>query len=186
MVRNPNTYPGNADGIYSDRMPIRTIGKSDRGMVQRVENTIKFHGSRKSASERANRIYGTEAIISAEIGEETQRVARYDAVKNQEERAFDLTVIKEKRDVAYTRILHHKGLMMRSHDRKVRARCFQVGDLVLKKVEVSKYVGKLDPGWEGPFKVVKAKKPGTYKLQDMEAKNLPRPLNIHNLKKFYA
>ncbi|KAL0453597.1 UNVERIFIED_CONTAM: hypothetical protein Slati_1337800 [Sesamum latifolium] len=95
-------------------------------------------------------------------------------------------MIEEKRDAAYERILHHKGLMMRSHDQKLRARYFQVGDLVLKKVEVSKHVGKLDPGWEGPFKVVKVKKSGTYKLQDMEGKDLPRPWNVHNLKKFYA
>ncbi|KAL0405364.1 UNVERIFIED_CONTAM: Gag-Pol polyprotein [Sesamum latifolium] len=49
----------------------------------------------------------------------------------------------------------------------------QVGNLVLKKVEVSKHVGKLDPGWEGPFKVIKVKKPSTYKLQDLEGKDLP-------------
>ncbi|KAL0313504.1 UNVERIFIED_CONTAM: hypothetical protein Sradi_5749700 [Sesamum radiatum] len=131
-------------------------------------------------------VYGTEAIIPAEIGEETQRVAQYQAERNQEERSFDLTVIEEKRDAAYARILHHKGLMLRSYNRRIRPRCFQVGDLVLKKVEVSKHVGKLDPGWEGPFKVVEIKKPGTYKLQDLDGKNLPRPWNVHNLKKFYA
>ncbi|KAL0408328.1 UNVERIFIED_CONTAM: hypothetical protein Sradi_1767200 [Sesamum radiatum] len=131
-------------------------------------------------------VYGTEAIIPAEIGEETQRVSQYEATNNQTERAFDLTTIEEKRDATYARILHHKGLMMRSYNQKVKPRHFQVGDLVLKKVEVSKHVGKLDSGWEGPFKVVKIKKPGTYKLQDLEGKDLPRPWNVHNLKKFYT
>ncbi|KAL0374129.1 UNVERIFIED_CONTAM: Retrovirus-related Pol polyprotein from transposon gypsy [Sesamum radiatum] len=131
-------------------------------------------------------VYGTEAIIPAEIGEETLRVTQYDAEKNQGEREFDLMVIEEKRDAAHARILHHKGLMMRSYNRKIKPGCFQVGDLVLKKVEVSKHVGKLDPGWEGPYKVVRVKKPGTYKLQDMEGKDLPRPWNISNLRKFYA
>ncbi|KAL2230940.1 UNVERIFIED_CONTAM: Gag-Pol polyprotein [Sesamum indicum] len=64
-------------------------------------------------------VYGTEAIILAEIGEESQRVALYDPESNQNERSFDLTVIKEKRDAAHARILHHKGLMMKSHDRKI-------------------------------------------------------------------
>ncbi|KAL0344710.1 UNVERIFIED_CONTAM: hypothetical protein Sradi_4302300 [Sesamum radiatum] len=131
-------------------------------------------------------IYGTEAIIPAEIGEETQRIAQYEKEKNQEERTFDLTVVEEKRDAAYAKILHHKGLLMRSYNRRIKPRCFQVGDLVLKKVEVSKHVGKLDPGWEGPFKLVEIKRPGTYKLHDMEGKDLPRPWNIHNLKKFYT
>ncbi|KAL0434858.1 UNVERIFIED_CONTAM: hypothetical protein Sradi_0193700 [Sesamum radiatum] len=130
-------------------------------------------------------VFGTEAIIPAEIGEETQRVAQYESRRNQEERAFDLTVIEERRDAAYTKILHHKGLMMRNYNRRIKPRCFHVGDLVLKKVEVSKHVGKLDPGWEGSFKVIKINKPGTYKLQDMEGKDLPRPWNIHNLKRFY-
>ncbi|KAL2230799.1 UNVERIFIED_CONTAM: hypothetical protein Sindi_1674300 [Sesamum indicum] len=97
-------------------------------------------------------VYGTEAIIPAEIGEESQRVAMYDFETNQQDRSFDLTVIEEKRDAAYSRILHHKGLMMKSHDRRIRPRQLQVGDLVLKKVEASKHVRKLEPPWEGPYK----------------------------------
>ncbi|KAL2226893.1 UNVERIFIED_CONTAM: Retrovirus-related Pol polyprotein from transposon [Sesamum indicum] len=131
-------------------------------------------------------VYGTEAIIPAEIGEESQRVAMYDPEANQQERSFDLTLIEEKRDAAYARILHHKGLMMRSQGRRVRPRQLQVGDLVLKKVEVSRHVGKLEPPWERPFKVVEIKKKGTYRLQDMQGRNLPRPWNIQNLKRFYA
>ncbi|KAL2248677.1 UNVERIFIED_CONTAM: Ribonuclease HI [Sesamum indicum] len=97
-------------------------------------------------------VYGTEAIIPVEIGEESQRIMQYDPETNQDERSFDLTIIEEKREVAYARILHHKGLMMKSHDRKIRPRQLQVGDLVLKKVEASKHVGKLEPPWEGPYK----------------------------------
>ncbi|KAL0416498.1 UNVERIFIED_CONTAM: Retrovirus-related Pol polyprotein from transposon TNT 1-94 [Sesamum latifolium] len=57
---------------------------------------------------------------------------------------------------------------MKSYNNKVKLRNFQVGDLVLKNVEVSKHGGKLDPSWEGPYKVVEVKKRGTYRLQDME------------------
>ncbi|KAL0303534.1 UNVERIFIED_CONTAM: Gag-Pol polyprotein [Sesamum radiatum] len=69
-------------------------------------------------------VFGTEAIIPAEIGEETQRVAQYEREKNQEERAFDLTMIEERRDAAYAKILHHKGLMMRNYNRKNQAEVF--------------------------------------------------------------
>ncbi|KAL0355389.1 UNVERIFIED_CONTAM: Ribonuclease HI [Sesamum radiatum] len=65
-------------------------------------------------------VNGTEAIIPVEVGEETQRVSQYDAASNQRERAFDLTMIEEKRDTAYARILHHKGLMIRSYNQKIR------------------------------------------------------------------
>ncbi|KAL0373136.1 UNVERIFIED_CONTAM: hypothetical protein Scaly_0995200, partial [Sesamum calycinum] len=46
---------------------------------------------------------------------------------------------------AYAKILHYKGLMMRSYNSRVKPKNFQIGDLVLKKVEVSKHIGKLDP-----------------------------------------
>ncbi|KAL2226152.1 UNVERIFIED_CONTAM: Gag-Pol polyprotein [Sesamum indicum] len=131
-------------------------------------------------------VYGTEAIIPVEIGEESQRIMQYDPETNQDERSFDLTVIEEKREVAYARFLHHKGLMMKSHDRKIRPRQLQVGDLVLKKVEASKHVGKLEPPWEGPYKVTEIRKNDTYRLQDMQGRDLSRPWNIQNMKKFYA
>ncbi|KAL0347703.1 UNVERIFIED_CONTAM: hypothetical protein Scaly_1786300 [Sesamum calycinum] len=54
-------------------------------------------------------VYGTDAIIPTEIGEEAERVTQYDANKNHEERVFDLTMIEEKRDDTYAKILHHKG-----------------------------------------------------------------------------
>ncbi|KAL2248297.1 UNVERIFIED_CONTAM: hypothetical protein Sindi_2682000 [Sesamum indicum] len=110
----------------------------------------------------------------------------YDPATNHEERLLYLEVIEEKREVTYAKMLHHKGLMMKSYNKKLRPRQFQVGDLVLKKVEVSKHVGKLDPGWERSYKVTEIKRRGTYRLQDMEGRDLPRPWNVQNLKKFYA
>ncbi|KAL2225384.1 UNVERIFIED_CONTAM: hypothetical protein Sindi_2982600 [Sesamum indicum] len=80
-------------------------------------------------------VYGTEAIIPAEIGEESQRVAMYDPEANQQERSFDLTMIEERRDGAYARILHHKGLMMRSQGRRVRPRQLQTREIADKEFE---------------------------------------------------
>ncbi|KAL2252709.1 UNVERIFIED_CONTAM: Ribonuclease HI [Sesamum indicum] len=131
-------------------------------------------------------VYGSEAIIPAEIDEETQMIAQYDPEENDQARAFDLTMIEEKRVAAYAKILHHKTLMMRQYYKTLRPRELQVGDLVLKKVEVSKHVGKLDPEWEGPYKVVEIRRKGSYILQDAKGRNLPRPWNIRNLRKFYA
>ncbi|KAL0431913.1 UNVERIFIED_CONTAM: hypothetical protein Sradi_0817300 [Sesamum radiatum] len=131
-------------------------------------------------------VYGSEEVIPAEIREEISRVNQYNQQNNSEDRAFDLSVIEEKRDCAYARILHFKSLMTRSYNQRVKPRSFQVDDLIFKKVEVSKHVGKLDLTWEGPYKVTEIKKKGTYVLQDLEGKDLPRPWNIHNLKKFYA
>ncbi|XP_020551703.1 uncharacterized protein LOC110012429 [Sesamum indicum] len=143
-------------------------GKANNSLVQRVKGSVELHSGRSSLSERANR-----TIIPTEIGEETQRVAAYDPTTNGEARTFDLVTVEEKREKAFARMLHHKGLIMRNSDKKLRKRELQIGDLVLKRVEVSKHVGKLDSGWEGPYKVVEIKKQGMYKLQDTYGKDLP-------------
>ncbi|KAL2251354.1 UNVERIFIED_CONTAM: Retrovirus-related Pol polyprotein from transposon opus [Sesamum indicum] len=130
-------------------------------------------------------IYGSEAVIPAEIGEESQRIVSFDPERNGGQRAFDLDIVEEKRDAARVRMLHHKSLMLRGHSKNLKPRSLQVGDLVLRKVEVSKHVGKLDPNWEGPFKVIEIIGKGTYKLQDTQGNEVTRPWNIQNLKRFY-
>ncbi|KAL0456811.1 UNVERIFIED_CONTAM: hypothetical protein Slati_1020300 [Sesamum latifolium] len=66
-------------------------------------------------------VYGTEAIIPAELG-------------------------------------------MPSHRSKITN--FQVGDLVLRRVDALKPIGKLDPTWEGPYKVTSVIGKGAYELED--------------------
>ncbi|KAL0461112.1 UNVERIFIED_CONTAM: hypothetical protein Slati_0738400 [Sesamum latifolium] len=43
--------------------------------------------------------------------------------------------------------------MINSYNKRVKSRSFQVGDLVLRRVDALKPIGKLDPTWEGPYKV---------------------------------
>ncbi|KAL2252574.1 UNVERIFIED_CONTAM: hypothetical protein Sindi_0052100 [Sesamum indicum] len=90
-------------------------------------------------------VYGNEAIILAEIEEETTRVSQYNQQKNAQGRSFNLSVIEEGRDRAYAKILRYKSMMTKSYNPRVKPRNFQVGDLVLKKVEVSKHVENSTP-----------------------------------------
>ncbi|KAL0320131.1 UNVERIFIED_CONTAM: hypothetical protein Sradi_5274600 [Sesamum radiatum] len=80
----------------------------------------------------------------------------------------------------------YKNTMIHSYNKKVKARSFQVEDLVLRRVDTLKPVGKLDPIWEGPYKVMGVIGRGAYELEDLEGRPLPRPCNIHNLKKYYV
>ena len=45
--------------------------------------------------------------------------------------------------------------------------------------------GKLAPTWEGPYRVTAIVGVGAYYLEDLDERPLPRPWNVHNLKKFY-
>ena len=62
----------------------------------------------------------------------------------------------------------------------------QVGDLVLKKTVPAGEAKKLQPNWEGPYRVIKVIAGGAYDLEEMEGRRLPRPWNIEHLKKFYT
>lgn len=92
---------------------------------------------------------------------------------NDEARHFDLDVVGEKRDAAQIQILKAMNRMVKDCNKNSKNKTFQVRDLVLKKIEVSKHTGKLDPNWERPFKIVKIYKRRTYRLQDMHGKDLP-------------
>ncbi|GJY91015.1 reverse transcriptase domain-containing protein [Tanacetum coccineum] len=43
--------------------------------------------------------------------------------------------------------------------------------------------GKLGPKWEGPYRVIEAYENGSYKLQTLEDKEVPRTLHAINLRK---
>ena len=78
--------------------------------------------------------------------------------------------------------------MIRNFNRHVKTRHIQVGDFVLRKIEATGKIvekGKLGANWDGPFKVIRSIKPGTFELEDMKRKKLSRPWNGDHLKKYF-
>ena len=77
----------------------------------------------------------------------------------------------------------------RAYNKKVRAKFFQVGELVWKTIlplgTKSNKFGKLSPSWEGPFKIVKVIFRNSYMVETMQGECLPRDLNGRYLKKYY-
>ena len=72
---------------------------------------------------------------------------------------------------------------------KVRAKSFQVGELVWKTIlplgTKSNKFGMWSPSWEGPYKVVKVIFGNFYMVETMQGEHLPRALNGRYLKKYY-
>ena len=69
-----------------------------------------------------------------------------------------------------------------------KARELDAGDLVLRKAVGNMRdtsAGKLTLTWEGPYRVIAIAGTGAYYLEDLDERPLPRPWNVHNLKKFY-
>ncbi|KAL0416307.1 UNVERIFIED_CONTAM: hypothetical protein Slati_3462600 [Sesamum latifolium] len=131
-------------------------------------------------------VYGTEAIIPAELGIPSHRVMNFSEESNNNLLKESLDLIEELREKSFIRIQRYKNTMINSYNKRVKARSFQVGDLVLRRVDTLKPVGKLDPTWEGPYKITGIIGRGVYELEDPEGRPLPRPWNVHNLTKYYV
>ena len=86
--------------------------------------------------------------------------------------------------------------LRRYHNRKVRPRSFQEGDLVLQLIQRTAGQNKLSPPWEGPLIISKvigndsyyliiAQKPRACKRDD-SGKETERPWNANLLRRFYS
>jgi ribonuclease HI len=60
----------------------------------------------------------------------------------------------------------------RYHDRNVKERSFNVGGLVLRRIQNTERLHKLSSPWEGPFTVAKVTGPGSYRLQTLEGEDI--------------
>jgi hypothetical protein len=54
--------------------------------------------------------------------------------------------------------------LRRFHDRNIRERSFNVGNMVLRRIQSTKGMHKLSAPWEGPFIVMEVVSPSTYRL----------------------
>ncbi|GKG03034.1 hypothetical protein Tco_0310670, partial [Tanacetum coccineum] len=99
-------------------------------------------------------VYGTEAVILAEIGMPTIRTAEVNIPTNDDERRIDLDILEERREQAAIRDFVYRANDA-SHAEDTR---------------------KLGPKWEGPYEVTEALGHGVYKLRDMDGRELPRDM----------
>jgi hypothetical protein len=118
----------------------------------------------------------------------TTKTTEFEVETNEETLRKDLDLLEEKRDLAMVRLASYQQKMKREHDKSIRPRTIRVGDLVLRKVMANTREPndeKLGPNWEGPYKVLSLAGQGSYKLEDMNGKPIPRPWNTCNLRKYF-
>ena len=96
----------------------------------------------------------SEAVIPAEVHMANYRVMKYQDEENEEQLRLNLDLIEEVRMNAEQRTVRYKNLMARQYDVMVKPKCFNIGDLVLKRISLATRNlahGKLGPNWEGPL-----------------------------------
>uniref|UniRef100_A0A2N9FNL6 Uncharacterized protein n=1 Tax=Fagus sylvatica TaxID=28930 RepID=A0A2N9FNL6_FAGSY len=133
--------------------------------------------------------FGSEAVVPVEIGLTTFRTSAYDGQENEEQLRLNLDLIDEVRETAEARMKRYQEKMARHYNSRVKPRQLSIGDLVLRKVTLATRnpsEGKLGPNWEGPYKVIEVRRPGTYHLEDMNGRRLPHPWNAEHLRRILS
>ncbi|GFY86367.1 hypothetical protein Acr_05g0000060 [Actinidia rufa] len=124
----------------------------------------------------------------AQVGLPTIRTEAYNTSNNNEVLARDLDLAEERRENALIRMADYQKQLAKSFNQKVLRREFELGSLVLRKVvgnTKDPTDGKLAPNWEGPYKIIKLAGRSSYYLEDAVGKEIPRPWNASNLRKYF-
>ena len=134
-----------------------------RGLKTRTFDTLQKHGRRwieelpvvlwslRTTPNRAtgqtpfSLVYGAEAVIPTELIYWSPRVLAYVEVAQDQHRRDDVVLLEENYLRAATRAPHYQQALCRYHNHRVHARCFEEGDLVLRRVQSAKGTNKLLP-----------------------------------------
>ncbi|CAN6243937.1 unnamed protein product [Urochloa humidicola] len=130
-------------------------------------------------------VYGSEAVLSIDMLYGSPRVQLYDEGEIEQQRMIDIDTAEERRLAA----ILHNAVYLQSvrhfYDKSVQERSFQVGDLVLRRIQKPTGLRKLKSPWEGPFEVSQVVGPGTYRLKTNDGQDVPNTWHIEHLRKFY-
>jgi hypothetical protein len=149
----------------------------------------KHHATKVSPFEL---VYGQEAVLPIEISLNVVRFAKQNdlTVGDYYNSMMDnIDEVTDKRVTTLGEIGKDKIMVAKAYNKKVKAKSFQVGDLVWKTVlplwSKDRKFGKWSPSWEGPYKVTQVMSSNAYLLQTLQGKDLPKALNRCFLKKYH-
>ncbi|XP_042453857.1 uncharacterized protein LOC122038270 [Zingiber officinale] len=108
-------------------------------------------------------MYDSETVVPVEAGVESDRMQLYDK-GNTEWRLMVLDLVDEARDKVIVWLTVYMLRIKQNYNRRVISRCFQVSDLVWKRIKPVGDVTKLEAPWVRPYKVVQKLNSGAYYL----------------------
>ncbi|XP_071714492.1 uncharacterized protein [Rutidosis leptorrhynchoides] len=126
------------------------LGKHQQGWVDELQHLLWAHRTTPKYSMNEtpfNLVYGTEAVIPAEVLVPTNRIITFDEQQNDEALRENLDVLEERRTIAHIQQAEKKQKITNLYDKKVKPLDFQLNDLVLHSNEASRQqdVEKLGP-----------------------------------------
>jgi hypothetical protein len=122
-------------------------------------------------------VYGLEAILPTDVTFGAPHIQFYEEGEAEQTRRVDLDSLEGQRMAAVMRQACHDQQLCWYHDCNVKETSFNVGDLVLRRIQKTDDMHKLSAPWEGPFIVTEVISPSTYCLQW----GVPYPWNMAHL-----
>jgi hypothetical protein len=92
-------------------------------------------------------------------------VEQYDEGISEDSRRVDIDGPEEARCTALVQSARYLEGIRHYHDRNIKERSFNVGDLVLRRIQNTEGLHKLSSPWEGPFTIARVTGTGSYRLQ---------------------
>jgi hypothetical protein len=134
-------------------------------------------------------VYGQEVVLPVEISLNAVRFTRQNdltIMDHYNSMMDNIDEMTDKRVIALGAIENDKIIVARAYNKEVKAKSFQVGDLVWKTIlplrNKDRKFGKWSPSWEGPYRVKQVMSGNAYLLQTLQGKDLPKALNGRFLK----
>ena len=132
--------------------------------------------------------YGAKAVIPLETNFPTLKTNTFCPNVNNELLEKSLDLIEERRERAMVQLTYYQHKLKQGYDANVKLKLLAPRDLVLRKVlGTTKNLvwGKLEPNWEGLYRITSVAGIGAYILEDLDEHVMPCPSNVNNLKKYY-
>ena len=130
-------------------------------------------------------VFGSEAVLPADVAFRAPRVENYNKENSNQARLIEVDSLELEHLVTCVRTAKYLDGLRRYYTRNVNDRFFVVRDLVLHRKQKTDGMHKLYSPWEGPFIVKAVTQLGSYRLCDMDERDVPNSWHIDLLRRFY-
>ena len=146
---------------------MRSLKESDKHWVEELDSVLwglRTMPNRTTGYTPFFMVYGAEVVLPCDIIHDSPRVQMYEEREVELDQQDNLDALEEEHDVAKARSAFYQQQACMYQSREVRAKTYNIGELVLCLPEKKK--DKLKPKWEGPFIIDKVLTEGAYRLRD--------------------
>lgn len=122
-----------------------------------------------------------------EISAESARLRDFDPQRSEEGLTLNCDLLEDLRDSTHFKVAKYQEKVSKYCNSKTKKKDFALNDLVLRESAVSmpSRLNKLSTPWEGPYRVIKVIRPGTYCLALLDGSPLQNTWNAIHLRKFH-